>query len=66
MIVRKKSIQNLSCMKDHKKLELEIAKLTKENKELRVEILKLESRLIFSQSSKKKYKSKYKDAKQKI
>lgn len=43
-----------------------ITELRRENRQLRLEILKIEQKLVEAQSSKKKYKGKYREAKQKV
>lgn len=51
---------------NHKNLQHTIQDLQKQNKELRLQVLKVEQRLLEAQQSKRKYKTKYREAKQKI
>jgi phage shock protein A len=66
MIVRGLRSPSRIKAETHKNHHQVIQDLQKQNKELRLQVLKAEQRLIEAQQSKRKYKAKYREAKQKI
>ncbi len=51
---------------EHRLLTMRLEDLRKENRQLRLDLLKVEQKLIEAQQGKKKYKLKYKEAREKI
>jgi hypothetical protein len=59
MIIRTNRSQSRLRSHEHYKFLSRIEDLQRENKELRMELLRIEQRLLQSEVSKKKYKTKY-------
>jgi predicted nuclease with TOPRIM domain len=66
MIVRANRSPSRFKSDEHRRFAVTIEELQRENKELRMQVLQLEQRLQESETAKKKYKMKYREAKQKV